>query len=281
MTLSIQPLGDALGAEVTGFDLRRDLTPDTVEAINQAWAQYVVLCFRQQDLTPQEFVRLARTFGEPVKQVIKQREFSLPDVPEVGILSSEQRDAVSGKRLHRGGSWHTDHSHLQVPPRGTMLYALQIPDRGGDTRFTNQRAAYAALPEATKQALAGLRAVHVYESKFSPRKMPTRTADEVAMSPQASHPIARTHPPTAEKALYLNPIRTESIEGMPEDEAQRLLDELLAHSTQPQFQYAHKWRLHDVLIWDNRCALHAATFDYDLSRERYMHRIMIEGEEPY
>jgi taurine dioxygenase len=281
MTLSIQPLGDALGAEVTGFDFRRDPTPDAVEAINQAWAQHVVLCFRHQHLTPQEFVRLARMFGEPVKQAIKQREFSLPDVPEVGILSSEQRAPVTGERLYRGGSWHTDHSHLPMPPRGTMLNALQIPERGGDTRFTNQHAAYAALPEATKQALEGLRAVHVYESKYSPRKMPTRSQEEITVSPQASPPIARTHPPSGEKALYLNPIRTEAIEGMPAEAAQALLDELLAHSTQPQFQYAHKWRLHDVLIWDNRCALRAATFDYDFSRERYMHRIMIEGEIPY
>jgi taurine dioxygenase len=96
MTLSIQLLGDAMGAEVTGFDLRRDLTPDTVEAINQAWARHVVLCFRNQHLTPQEFVCLARMFGEPVKQAIKQQEFSLPDVPEVGILSSEQRDSMTG-----------------------------------------------------------------------------------------------------------------------------------------------------------------------------------------
>lgn len=281
MTLSIQPLGDALGAEVLGFDLGRDLTAETVEAINQAWAQYIVLCFRDQDLTPQAFVRLARMFGEPVRQVIKQQEFSLPDAPEVGILSSEQRDAVTGERLYRGGSWHTDHSHLPAPPRGTMLYALQIPDRGGDTRFTNQRAAYASLPEATKRRLEGLKAVHVYESKYTPRRMPTRTQEEVAESPRASHPIVRTHPPSGDKALYLNPIRTEAIEGMPEDAAQQLLDELLTHSTQPQFQYAHKWRLHDVLIWDNRCALHAATFDYDLAQERYMHRIMIEGEASY
>lgn len=281
MALSIQPLGTSLGAEVVGFELKRDLTPETIAEINRAWARHVVLCFREQDLTPQEFVRLARMFGEPVKQVIKQQEFSFPDVPEVGILSSEQRDATTGERLYRGGSWHTDHSHLPMPPRGTILYALQIPERGGDTRFTNQRAAYAELPDTTKQAIEGLRAVHVYESKYSPRKMPTRTTAETAKSPRASHPIARTHPPTGEKALYLNPIRTEAIEGMPEDEAQQLLDALLEHSTQPQFQYAHKWRRHDVLIWDNRCALHAATFDYDLSRERRMHRIMIEGERPY
>lgn len=281
MALLIQPLGGALGAEVVGFDLKRDLNADTIVAINQAWSDYVVLCFRDQHLTPQEFVTLARMFGEPVKQLVKHKEFSLPDAPEVGILSSDHRDAVTGKRVYQGGSWHSDHSHVPMPPRGTMLYALQIPEQGGDTCFTNQRAAYKALSEARKQAIAGLKAVHVYESKYTPRKMPTRTEEEKALSPGASHPLARTHPPSGEKAIYLNPIRTEAIEGMSEEKAQELLNELLDHSTQPQFQYAHKWRLHDVIIWDNRCSLHAATFDYDLSKERRMHRIMIQGEKTY
>ena len=281
MALSIQPLGDVLGAEVIGFDLKRDLNAQTVEHINAAWAEHIVLCFRDQQLTPQEFVALARMFGEPVKQVVKQKEFSLPEAPEVGILSSEHRDAVTGKRVYRGGSWHTDHSHIEAPPRGTMLYALQIPETGGDTRFTNQRAAYRALPEATQRTIEDLKAVHVYESKYSPRKMPTRTQAEVEMSRGTSHPIARTHPPSGEKAIYLNPVRTEMIEGMPEDQAQTLLNELLEHSTQAQFQYAHKWHLHDVVIWDNRCSLHSATFDYDLAVERRMHRIMVEGEKTY
>jgi taurine dioxygenase len=281
MTLSIRPLGNALGAEVTGFDLKRDLNATTIEDINRAWAEYVVLCFRDQDLSPGEFVRLARLFGEPVKQVVKQKEYSLQDFPEVGIVSSEQRDPMTGERIYRGGSWHTDHSHIAIPPRGTMLYALQIPPQGGDTRFTNQRAAYRALSDEMKDKIDDLRAVHVYLSKYSPRKMPTRTKEEEALSPGTSQPLVRHHPPTGEKAIYLNPIRTESIEGMPEAEAQDLLNTLLEHSTQPCFQYAHQWRLHDVVIWDNRCALHAATFDYDFSTERRMHRIMIEGEQPY
>ena len=281
MALSIHPLGDTLGAEVIGFDLVRDLNSETVNDINQAWAEHIVLCFRDQSLSPQAFVQLAKLFGEPVKQVVKQKEFSLTEAPEVGILSSEQRDAFTGERVYRGGSWHTDHSHIDIPPRGTMLYALQIPDQGGDTRFTNQRAAYRELSDSMKETIADLKAVHVYQSKYSPRKMPTRTQEEEKISLGASHPIARTHPPSGEKSIYLNPIRTERIEGMDEQEAQDLLDELLAHSTQAQFQYAHKWRLHDVIIWDNRCSLHAATFDYDFATERLMHRIMVEGEKPY
>ncbi len=162
-----------------------------------------------------------------------------------------------------------------------MLYALQLPPTGGDTRFTNQRTAYQALSDEMKETIADLRAVHVYLSKYSPRKMPTRTKEEEAMSPGTSQPLVRHHPPTGEKAIYLNPIRTEAIEGMPEDKAQDLLNTLLEHLTQPCFQYAHKWHLNDVLIWDNRCALHAATFDYDFATERRMHRIMIEGERPY
>lgn len=281
MALSIQPLGEALGAEVLGFDLKRDLNTQTIDDINAAWAEHIVLCFRDQQLTPQEFVSLARMFGKPVKQVVKQKEFSLPEAPEVGILSSDHRDAVTGNRVYRGGSWHTDHSHIEAPPRGTMLYALQIPETGGDTRFTNQRAAYRALPETMQQTIEGLKAVHVYESKYSPRRMPTRTPAEEAISHGMSHRIARTHPPSGEKSIYLNPVRTEMIEGMAEDQAQVLLNKLLEHSTQMQFQYAHKWHLHDVVIWDNRCSLHSATFDYDLSVERRMQRIMVEGENTY
>ncbi len=281
MALTVQRLGEALGAEVIGFDLKRDLNAETVHEINAAWAEHVVLCFRDQDLSPHEFLQLARMFGEPVKQVVKQKDFSLPEVPEIGIVSSEHRDSASGERVYRGGSWHTDHSHIEIPPRGTMLYALQIPPVGGDTRFTNQRAAYRALPPEMQQQIEGRRAVHVYQSKYSPRKMPTRTEAEKTISPGASQLMVRTHPPTGEKAIYLNPVRTETIEGMPEEAAQALLSGLLEHSTQEQFQYVHKWRLHDVVIWDNRCSLHSATFDYDFSVERRMHRIMVEGELPY
>ena len=121
-------------------------------------------------------LELAQMFGEPVKQLVKHKEFSLPGMPEIGILSSDHRDAVTGKRVYQGGSWHSDHSHISMPPRGPMLYTLQIPGKGGDTRFTNQRAAYKALSAERIHALEGLKAMHVYESKYTSTKANTRRA---------------------------------------------------------------------------------------------------------
>jgi len=196
------------------------------------------------------------------------------------VISSEVADVYGdGKRHPQGTTWHTDHSFTARPPKATILYAITVPSQGGDTSFCNTRAAYAELPAATRARVDALSAVHCYESHRSPRRMLVRTAEEVEETPEVVHPLARTYPPTGEKALYLSTTRLDRIADMAPEESDALLDDLLAFADRPHFHYHHKWRPGDMVIWDNRCSMHHANDDYG-NEKRLLHRIMIEGETP-
>lgn len=277
MPFTIQPFDAPLGAEVIGFAIDRDATPEAAERLQAAWLEHVVLCFRDlTELAPGDFIRIARLFGTPTPQPLQRPEYRVDGHPEIRVLSSEHVDTLGDRKpLRVGGSWHSDHSHQPEPPRGTMLHALELPSRGGNTSFTDQHAAYNALPPATKQRIAGLRVRHVYNSPFAPRRMPKLSEGEAKQAPQAVHPLVKPHPADGRPALYLNPIRTAHIEGMADDEAQALLSELLEHSTQPQFRYSHAWQTGDVLIWDNPQALHMVAHDYPTDELRLMHRTLV------
>jgi taurine dioxygenase len=279
--MDIKPFDAPLGAEVTGIDLSQELDPVEAEALNAAWAEHIVLCIRDQNLSPPEFLRAGRIFGDPFEQLYGQ--FNLPEYPDIGVLTHMDGDtAGTGERKIRGTSWHTDASYFDYPPAGTMLHALVIPDGGGDTDFMSTRAAYDALPEDLKARLDGLKAVHVYESSRSPRKLIKRSDDQVEkFGEEFRHPIVRTHPANGRKSIFLNPIRVECIDGMDRAESDALLDTLHDHLFQPQFHYRHKWRVGDFLIWDNRSALHQANDDYDWrTQARKLYRIMVKGERP-
>ncbi len=278
MALSITPVDAPLGAEVIGFDIERDASPEVGEELKAAWLEHVVLCFRDQALDPAGFLRLASLFGKPRPQPLQRPEYQVEGHPEIRVLSNRHRDTLGdGKPMKVGGSWHTDHSHQQNAPRGTMLHALQLPSRGGNTSFTNQHAAYNGLP-ADKQELARrLRVHHVYNSPYAPRKMQALSAEEQKQAaPEAWHPLARPHPVDGRLALFLNPIRTAGIEGMQDAAAQELLGEMLEHSTRPQYRYTHPWRKGDVLIWDNPQALHMVDHDYPPDELRLMHRTLVQ-----
>jgi alpha-ketoglutarate-dependent taurine dioxygenase len=279
MALAIEPLGETMGAAVTGLDLTADLDTGTVAELNEAFAEHIVLCIRGQDFTPPQYAAAARRFGEPVPQINKR--FNIPDLPEIGILSSEDKDEFgTGKRVIRGTTWHTDHSFWATPPKATILYALVVPEGGGDTSFCDTRAAYDALPEATKRRIDGLKAVHTYEASRSANRMVALDAAETKATPDVVHPLVRKHLPTGKNALYLSTTRLECILGLDRAESDSLIDALVAHATQPRFQYDHKWRPGDMVIWDNRCSLHHANGDYPLEAKRLLHRIILAGETP-
>lgn len=279
MSLAIKPLSAQMGAEVTGVDLGSSLDASTVAALNAALDRHVVLCVRGQQLSPAQLVGAARAFGEPVAQVNDHLNF--PELPAIGVLSSEDRDVLGGgERVIRGTTWHTDHSFSARPPRATILYALVVPGHGGETSFCNTRAAYAALPAAMRARLEGLRAVHSYESSRSPRRMMVRSATEVSATPDVVHPLVRTHPATGTKALYLSTTRLERIEDMDRAGSDALVDELIAHATQPCFCYDHHWQVGDLVIWDNTCSMHHANANYSSDEKRLLHRIIIAGEQP-
>lgn len=270
---TLKPLPSPLGAEVTGIDLSRPVSPATGKALHEAWVKHAVLVIRGQKLTPEQFAQAARIFGELLEQQVKK--FALADNPLVGTISSRDLPMVDGKLHVRGENYHTDHSNFPAPPKATMLHAVSLPSKGGDTQFVDVRKAYDDLPEAMKRKILPLRSAHVYESSQSPRKMAALSPEERAKVPQTLQPLVIRHPESGRAALYLNTGRMEGIEGMPADEGFRLIDELYVHATQPKYEYRHKWLAGDMVIWDNRSVMHQANGDY--TEKRYLYRLMIKG----
>ena len=248
--------------------------------MNQAFVKHSVLVIRDQTLTARQLRDAVQNFGEIFPQ--HNTRFLLPECPEIHYLSNKDR-YPDGSRYIPGAGYHTDHSNAEIPPKATLLLAIELPTSGGDTQYVNMAAAHDALPEATKRQIAGLKAMHVYQSKHSTRKLMT-LGDEAKkrLPPAVYHPIVRTHPENGRKAIYINPIRIETIAGMKETDAQLLLCELLQHAIQERFQYRHKWKQGDLVMWDNRCLLHKANGDYDHETQtRYLYRVMLQGDKPF
>lgn len=280
--VEIRPLDAAFGAEVLGIDLAGALEETVLAAVNRAFVENVVLVFRDQAFpTPDRFLAAARRLGEPMPPVTAT--WRLPGFAAIEEIVNSAIDKRTGDPapLLRGGSWHTDHSNLAAPPKATTLYAIDLPPGGGgNTEFINLYLAYEALPAETKAAVRGRRAFQAYLSRRAPRKLLTRTEAERAGSDGVWQPLVRRHPETGRDALYLNPMRCDAVEGMDERDGDALLDALYAHCDQPRFRYSHEWRAGDMLIWDNRAALHQATPVRVPGERRYMHRIMLRGDVP-
>jgi taurine dioxygenase len=276
--MQINNLSDHTGSEVLGIDLRQSLPEDQREALRLAFVNRSVLVVRDQSLSPEEVLSAVRQFGSVFRQ--HNTRFALPDCPEIHYLSN-QDTFPDGRRYIPGEGWHTDHSNDARPPKATVLHAVKLPHKGGDTQFANMAKAYSALPAATQRRLDGLQAIHVYQSTHSSRQlMPLSEANRERVPNAVLHPIVRTHPENDARSLYINPIRIEGILGMDHKEALPLLAELLSHATETRFQYRHAWRAGDLVMWDNRCLLHKANGDYDMSQTRFLYRVMLQGDVP-
>jgi taurine dioxygenase len=276
--MKIRQLTGHTGAEVVGIDLRRAVEMDTRAALNAAFVEHSVLVVRDQELTPAQMLAAVELFGPVFRQ--HNTRFALPDCPEIHYISNQDR-FPDGTRYIPGEGWHTDHSNDTRPPKATVLHAVTLPDHGGDTQFANMAAAYAALPADMQQRIAGLMAIHVYQSSHSARKLMGLPEAAKERVPNAVlHPVTRTHPENGRRSIYINPIRIEGIVGMDHREALPLLNELLAFGTQNSFEYRHEWRPGDLLLWDNRCVLHKANGDYDMEQTRYLYRVMLQGSVP-
>jgi taurine dioxygenase len=277
MDYTITSLTGHTGAEVRGLDLTAPIDPETRQALNRAFADHHVLVIRDQNFTPPQFIAAAQLFGE--LQPHDKKELHVPGYPQMYYVSNEQ--TVPGKRYISGETFHTDHSNHPAPPKATTLFPVSLPSSGGDTQYVNMHEAYDDLPDDTKRRIAGLKAVHVYQSKYSPRELrPLTDASAKALPPPGIHPLVRTHPENGRRGLYLNPVRIESIVGMEDSEALDLVAELMAHATQKKYEYRHQWHYGDMVIWDNRSVLHKANPDYDMSERRYLYRLMLRGEVP-
>src|SRR5262245_26069029 len=276
-SFTITPLTDHTAAEVVGLDFTQPVDTDTRSTLIRAFADRHVLVMRDQHFNPDQFVTAARIFGELLPHDKKERH--VPGHPEVEYISNEE--IVDGKRIIPGETFHTDHSNHPRPPKATTLFAVELLSSGGDTQFVNTCDAYDDLPKETKQRIDGLQAVHVYLSKYSPRPLGSITEDSRRnLPPPGVHPLVRTHPENGRKALFLNPVRIESIVGMEDKDALKLIDELMRHATQKKYEYRHKWSHGDWLLWENSSLMHQANPDYDMNELRDLYRLMLQGEAP-
>jgi len=263
---------------ISGIDLGSPEAPAAQADLRRLLNESLVLCVRDQKLAPPVFRDAMARFGIPMKRL---QLASTPECDEVNIISSEDRDVLGdGKKLVNGASWHTDDSFMREPCSLTMLYGVVIPPSGGDTQFVNMYAVYEALSSEMKRRIDGMKVIHKYQSSRQTNRVTKRTDSEMKAMPEATHPLVRTHPETGRKALYLNANRMEQIVGLDRAESDRLLDELIAHAIRPEFQYRHKWRQGDIVIWDNRCTMHKANADYAEGERRLMHRVIVAGTVP-
>jgi taurine dioxygenase len=271
---AVRPLSPALGAEIVGVDLGQEIDDRTFAQIRDAWHEHLVILLRDQELSEDDQVRFAEKFGPPA--VIHTKQF-VRNHPAVMLISNIREDGKPIGALPDGEMhFHTDQCHQERPAMASMLYAIEVPRAGGNTLFANGYKAYETLPDALKLRIAGRRALNAYDYDTAAMKRGTRLADGV---PSYAHPVVRTHPATGRKALYVNRLMTVRIEGLLADESDELLDALFAHQERREFVYEHVWRPGDLLMWDNRCTLHART-DFSPDERRLMRRVTILGEKP-
>jgi taurine dioxygenase len=267
-------LSPALGAEIIGIDLRDPVSDILFPRILDAWHQSLVILFRDQHLTEDEQVRFAESFGAIS---MSTRGHYQSKNPAIMLISNIREDGKQIGALPDGEMYfHTDQCHQERPAMATMLYSIEVPSVGGNTLFANAYAAYETLPVAIKQKIEGRKALNAYDYDVAATTRGTKVRDGV---PSYWHPIVRTHPATGRKALYVNRLMTVAIEGLSDDEGEEILNTLFDHQEQRTFIYEHVWRPNDVLLWDNRCTLHART-DFSDKERRLMRRVAIKGEKP-
>jgi taurine dioxygenase len=280
MTLTIQPVTPHCGAEVTGIDVRTADSGD-MAALHDALAVHSVLFVRNQHLSPDEQVALTRRFGDVLRVPYIEH---LPEHPDVIAVLKE---ADERKISTFGGTWHSDFSFLDEPPSLTLLYAIELPEVGGDTLWSSQYAAYESLSPGLQALLDPLRAVQTAWPHGTRGPQPdaavstsvVMTRNDPSADREVLHPVVRVHPVTGRKALFVNPVYSEWFEGMTEAESRPLLQYLFDHATRPEFTCRLHWTPGTLAIWDNRCLLHLAINDYDGSR-RLLHRTTVTGEGP-
>ena len=277
--ITVHKLAASVGAEVNGVDLSQPLDDATLAAIEAAWHQHSVLLFRDQALDELQEVAFALRFGE-LAETLKHYDSGHAH-PAIMYVTNEKKDGKYIGALPDGEMFfHSDMCYLERPSMATMLFAIAIPPEGGNTVFAGTHAAYETLPSDLKDRLQGRLAMNSYEPGYgaSNVKMRINTAPtEVTRS--YAHPVFRTHPATGRKAIYVNRLMTEYIVGMPREESDEVLQALFAHQEQPRFQYEHRWRIGDLLMWDNRCTLHARR-DFDAAHLRKLRRVTVKGERP-
>ncbi len=272
---TLRALSEKFGAEITGIDLRRPLSPAAREAIMAAFARHQLLCFRDQVLNPEQQVAFSEQLGTLERHTVRNRGAANPLVHTVSNLGADGKP--SGRVANQ--LWHSDKSFRPQPCSATILHAVILPPDGGDTCFADMYAAYDALGEDEKAELAAIRVVHSWELSLA-KSGKQASAEEIADAPPMVHPLVRTHPETGRKALFMGE-HASHFDGQPMAVGRARLAALEAHATQERFVYRHPWRKGDLLMWDNRCLLHRADPNFDAALyPRVLHRTCLRGTAP-
>ncbi|HTZ35308.1 MAG TPA: TauD/TfdA family dioxygenase [Stellaceae bacterium] len=276
-TISVKRIAGALGGEISGVDLSRDLDDEVIGEIRQALRDNQVIFFRDQRLTPDQHLAFGRRFGE-----LQVHEFvaGMEDNAEILEVRKEEYET-----RNFGGGWHTDVSYLERPALGSVLYAHEVPAVGGDTMFASQYLAYDALSDGMKDMLGKMTAVHSARrpyglgSAYREQDRSMKILFSENAHGEVEHPVIRTHVETGRKCLYVNGAFTVRFKDMTEEESAPLLAYLYQHAVRPEFTCRFRWEKNSIAFWDNRCVQHNAINDYHGQR-RVMHRVTIEGERP-
>ncbi|MBM3341945.1 MAG: TauD/TfdA family dioxygenase [Betaproteobacteria bacterium] len=281
--ITVIPSGAALAADIVGVDLSQPLSDTLYQQIRAAWNQHLVLRFRGQKLDDPQFLKFARLFGELDKAPIHAAKDDVVNpYPEITVMSNIK---VNGKAIgnlgHYEALWHSDMSYNESTPIGSLLYALEVPPVGGNTGFNNMYLAYETLPAELKRAIQGKTCRHdsSRNSAGELRKGFMEVTDP-REAPGANHPLIRTHPETRRNALFLGRRQSAYINGLSLEQSEDLLDRLWAHATQPEFEWYQVWQVGDLVMWDNRCAMHRRD-SFDANMRRLMHRTQIRGDKPF
>ena len=264
--LRITPLHPSLGAEVAGVDLSAPIDEPIRQELNRALADHLALVFRNQSLTPAQYLAAASAFGPPMEQHYSQH--NMPDFPLIGLI------------WHRNGQqpaerWHTDHTNRERPPAATILYGVEIPSAGGGTSVASMRAAYVTLPEAERRRLESLTTFNGLDGHDD-----TRPEDREKYGRPVEHPMVRTHPIHGSRAVYFHISKATHISGLTPEASRTYMSSLLDRMIRSEIVYHHAWRKGDVLVIDDRATMHRAHGDHDRSQSRVLWRIIVEGDRP-
>lgn len=284
MQIQIITTGSALGAEILGVDLGRELSDRDIERIRTAWLEHCVVFFRGQAIGDEDLVRFSRQIGDlelgPASEISRAGGSSAPKLPEVWVISNVIENGAPIGSLGSGeAEWHTDMSYVDRPPIASVLHALEIPDVGSDTCFANMYEALAKLPPDLMERIRGRFANH--DSSYTSAgdlRVGANPVVDVTRAPGARHSVILRHPESGRDSLFLGRRTNGYVHGLPVEESEALLDSLWAECTRAELVYRHQWRVGDVLMWDNRCVIHRRD-EFDPDSRRIMHRTQINARQ--
>ena len=272
MDIKSNKLSDIFGLEILNIDLNKVTNKKLKIKLNDLFVKNKVLVIRNQIMNSNEFQYAAEIFGKVFRQ--HNSKFSLKENPLVHYISNQDKFS-DGKIYIPGEGFHTDHSNDKKPPKATILLSKEIPSFGGDTQFIDMHLLYENLPKEMKNKIKNLKAKHVYQSKFSKRKLMNINNQDFDKN-EVFHPLVKIHPETGLKSLYINPIRIEQISNFSDEKSLNLINNLMNYVNSLKFEYRHQWKVGDFVIWDNRTLMHKANGDYDMTEKRYLYRLMLQ-----